>query len=278
MEPMKYWNLFLFSEEMRRFAFGCLLGIVLILPCSTVSAADPLAASSARPHRPFHPGERLTYTLSWSKLISAGTAVMEVKKEKAEGERELFRFVSTARTIGMADSVYPVRDTVQSLFDTRTMESLSYTLDQSHGKRKKQREMVFDHAAGTVSFTENNKKETIAITRQTQDALSSLYYLRTKRDFIVGKPIVFDIHDGGKNWSVEVHVLGRERLKTPVGEFDTIKVKTYPKYEGVFMHKGEIFIWLTDDDRKVPVLMKSTITIGSIVSSLTEMKLGDEAQ
>ena len=43
------------------------------------------------------------------------------------------------------------------------------------------------------------------------------------------------------------------------------------------MHKGEIFIWLTDDDRKVPVLMKSTITIGSIVSTLTEMKLGDEA-
>jgi hypothetical protein len=41
------------------------------------------------------------------------------------------------------------------------------------------------------------------------------------------------------------------------------------------MHKGEIFIWLTDDSRKIPVLMKSTITIGSIVSSLTEMKLGD---
>jgi hypothetical protein len=166
---------------------------------------------------------------------------------------------------------------VQSLFDIQTMQSLSYSLDQSHGKRKKQRHMIFDHEAGEVSFTENGKKETIAIPRQTQDALSSLYFLRTRKEFTVGTPIVFDIHDGGKNWSVEVHVLGRERLKTPVGEFDTIKVRTYPKYEGVFMHKGEIFIWLTDDDRKVPVLMKSTITIGSIVSTLTEMKLGDAA-
>jgi len=277
MEPMKYRNLFLFSEQMRRFAFGCFLAVILVLPLGTVSAADPLAASQARPHRPFNPGERLTYSISWSKLISAGTAVMEVKKEKADGVREVFRFISTARTIGMAESVYPVRDTVQSLFDLRTMESLSYSLDQSHGKRKKQRELVFDHEAGEVSFTENGKKETIAITRQTQDALSSLYYLRTRRDLIVGTPIVFNIHDGGKNWSVEVHVLGRERLKTPIGEFNTIKVRTYPKYEGVFMHKGEIFIWLTDDDRKVPVLMKSTITIGSIVSTLTEMKLGDEA-
>jgi len=157
------------------------------------------------------------------------------------------------------------------------MESLSYSLNQSHGKRKKQRELVFDHEAGEVTFTENGRKMALAIPQQTQDALSSLYYLRTRKDFIVGTPIVFDIHDSGKNWSVEVHVLGREKLKTPVGEFDTIKVKTYPKYEGVFMHKGEIFIWLTDDSRKIPVLMKSTITIGSIVSTLTEMKLGDEA-
>jgi hypothetical protein len=277
MEPMKYRNLFLFSEEMRRFAFGCFLVVILALPSGTVSAAEPLAASPARSHRPFNSGERLTYNVSWSKMISAGTAVMEVKKEKTEGDREVFRFISTARTIGMAESFYPVRDTVQSLFDLRTMASLSYSLDQSHGKRKKKREMIFDHEAGTVAYTENGNKEIFAITRQTQDALSSLYYLRTKKDFVVGTPIVFEINDGGKNWSVEVHVLGRERLKTPVGEFDTIKVKTYPKYEGVFMHKGEIFIWLTDDYRKVPVLMKSTITIGSIVSSLTEMKLGDES-
>ena len=277
MEPMKYRNLFLFSEEMRLFAFGCCLVVILVLTSGTVSAADSLAASPARPQRPFNPGERLTYTISWSKIISAGTAVMEVRKENTEGGREVFRFISTARTSGMVDSVYPVRDTVQSLFDPRTMESLSYSLDQSHGKRKKQREIVFDHVAGTVAFTENGKKEIMAITRQTQDALSSLYFLRTKTVFIVGKPIFFDIHDSGKNWSVEVHVLGREKLKTPLGEFDTIKVKTYPKYEGVFMNKGEIFIWLTDDSRKIPVLMKSTITIGSIVSSLTAMKLGDEA-
>ena len=277
MRLMKKCNLFLISEEMRRLAFGCFLVIVLALPWGTVSAVESLAASPARSHHPFNPGERLTYTISWSKVLSAGTAVMEVNKEKAEGGREVFRFISTARTTGMVDSVYPVRDRVQSLFDLRTMDSLSYSLDQSHGKRKKHREMVFDHEAGTVAFTENGKKEIIPIKLQTQDALSSLYFLRTKKDFIVGTPIVFDIHDSGKNWSVEVHVLGRERLRTPVGEFDTIKVKTFPKYEGVFMHKGEIFIWLTDDSRKIPVLMKSTITIGSIVSTLTEMKLGEEA-
>jgi len=278
MEPMKYRNLFMFSENTRCFAIGFCLAAMLAFPSGIVSATEsPVAASPAKPHSPFNPGERLTYNISWSKMLTAGTAVMEVRKEKSEGGSDVFRFISTARTTGMVDGVYPVRDTVQSVFDAKAMESLSYSLDQSHGKRKKQRHMVFDHETKTVTYTENNNKEIIAITKQTQDALSSLYFLRTKKDFVVGTPIVFDIHDGGKNWTVEIHVLGRERITTAVGEFDTIKVKTYPKYDGVFMNKGEIFIWLTDDYRKVPVLMKSTITIGSIVSSLTDMKLGDEA-
>jgi Protein of unknown function (DUF3108) len=65
-------------------------------------------------------------------------------------------------------------------------------------------------------------------------------------------------------------------VKTPAGKFATIKVRIFPKYEGVFMNKGEIFIWLTDDSRKVPVLMKSTIAIGSIVSTLTKMEPGKD--
>ncbi len=105
-----------------------------------------------------------------------------------------------------------------------------------------------------------------------QDALSSLFYLRTRDDFTIGKTHVIEVHDSGKNWSVEVQTLAREKVKTPAGVFHTIKVKTFPRYEGVFMNKGEIFIWLTDDSRKIPVLMKSTISIGSIMTTLTDMK------
>jgi hypothetical protein len=110
------------------------------------------------------------------------------------------------------------------------------------------------------------------VPERVQDALSSLYYVRTRKDFVAGKPIVVDVHDSGKTWVVEIQTLGRERITTPAGEFDTIKVMTHPRYEGVFMHKGEIIIWLTDDMRKIPVLMKSTISIGSIVATLTEIQ------
>ena len=152
-------------------------------------------------------------------------------------------------------------------------------LTKTTAREKRHRELVFDHVKNTVISTLNEDlPETFAIPDHTQDALSSLYYLRTRDDFIVGKPIIIQVHDSGKNWSVEVHTLGRERVTTPAGTFATIKVRTFPKYEGVFMNKGEIFIWLTDDSRKIPVLMKSTIAIGSIVSTLTKRETGKDIE
>jgi hypothetical protein len=275
---MNYRILFLFSGGMRLPALVFALSLGSIFVSGPGLASERAERQTTKVHYPFHPGEKLTYNISWSNVFSAGTAVMEVKKEKADDGGDVLRFVSTARTIGLVDSFYPVRDTVQSVFDPRTMMSRSYSLNQSHGKRKKKRELVFDHGNRKVTFTEDGKQETLDVPGNVQDALSSLYYVRTLEEFTTGKPIVVTVHDSGKTWTVEVHVLGREKIKTPVGEFNTIKIRTYPKYEGVFLNKGEIFIWLTDDSRKVPVLMKSTITIGSIVSMLTDMKLGDDMQ
>jgi len=70
---------------------------------------------------------------------------------------------------------------------------------------------------------------------------------------------------------VELHVLGKERIKTPLGELDTINVKTYPKHEGVFMNKGEIYIWFTDDSRNDPLVMKSKIAFGAIVATIVDI-------
>lgn len=222
----------------------------------------------------FSPGEVLTYSISWSNIVEAGIAKMEVKRDDRNDGAQAYRLVSTARSVGMVAAFYTVRDTVQSVLDTRELYSLSYHLDQTHGRRKKKRQSIFDHEAGTVVVMEDGKKETFDIPPRVHDALSSMYYLRTRTDFSTDHAIIIDVFDSGKNWAVEVHTLGRETIKTALGEFKTIKVKTYPKYEGVFLHKGEIIIWLTDDNRKIPVLMKSKITIGSIVATLTEIKQG----
>jgi hypothetical protein len=257
--------------------FLALLAIICAaLPFTAASAAE--TTPPPKTSYPFESGERLTYNLSWSNIITAGTAVMEVRKEQKPGYGEVFRFTSTARSVGVVDTFYPVRDRIESVFDPRAEASLSYTLDQSHGKRKKRREYIFDQVGHKVAFTENGIKAIFDAPPQVQDALSSLYYVRISDELIPGRRITVHVFDGGKNWSVEIYVLAKEKIKTPAGTFDTIKVRTYPKYEGIFMHTGEIYIWFTDDARRIPVLMKSTITIGSIMATLTKLETGGEAR
>ncbi len=86
----------------------------------------------------------------------------------------------------------------------------------------------------------------------------------------MGRPEYIDIFDSKKLWNTEVQVLRKERVRVPAGEFDTIVIKPLLKSEGVFMKKGEIYIWLTDDDKKIPVMIKSKVKIGNFKVKLVE--------
>jgi hypothetical protein len=202
---------------------------------------------------------------------------MEVKDDTMPDGKAVIRFVVTGHSVGLVDKVFPVDDSVQSLFDPQLMQSLSYSLRESFGKKKRLRVVEFDHEQKkAVSRLNEDPPETLTIPDQVQDGLSALYYLRTREEFTIGKHIDIDVLDSGKIWSVEIYILSREKVTTPAGAFDTIKVKTYPKYQGTFQNKGEVFIWLTNDTRKIPVLMKSKLAFGSFVFTLVNMKTSDE--
>jgi len=105
--------------------------------------------------------------------------------------------------------------------------------------------------------------------KQAFDPLSGFYNIR-KRQLKAGHSEYLDIFDSKKLWSVEVQVIGKERVSTPAGEFDTILIKPLMQSEGIFMRKGEIYIWLTDDDKKIPVMIKSEVKVGTFVAKLAE--------
>jgi Protein of unknown function (DUF3108) len=250
--------------------------ICTALLISNAAWADPATATNNNvltTIKAFTPGEILTYNISWSTLINAGIAVMEVQPGQTINGRQTYDLISTTHSVGILDLVYPVQDRIVSVIDAEELYSLSFDLVERHRKKTRSRSTTFDQDKGTARDVVNqDPPECFTIPPRVQDALSSLYYVRTLRDLSIGKKIIVEVHDSGKNWSVEVHVLKKEKIFTPAGEFDTIEVKTYPKYEGVFMNKGEIYIWFTDDTRRIPVLMKSMISIGSIVATLTEIQ------
>jgi len=258
---------------LRNFAALCILALGLA-PISGVFSEEVPTAVSFPQILAFQPGETLKYDVSWSNILSAGTVIMEVKDETRPDGKRVLDFIVTGHSTGLVGALYHVTDTAQSVFDPMTMQSLSYSLKENYGKRERRRIVVFDHAQKTVISTLNDDPPaTLDVPEQVQDGLSSLYYLRTREDLETGRTVVIDVHDSEKNWSVEFQVLAREKLKTPLGEFSTIKVRTYPKYKGEFLNKGEVFIWLTDDSRKIPVLIKSKLKVGTFVLSLEEMKL-----
>ena len=253
-------------------AAACALIFGLLFLPSAFGAEQQPATSPLPLIKAFLPGESLTYAVTWSGTVKIGTAVMEVKAERLSDGREVLRFVSKSRSEGRVGSLYPLSDTIQSVFDPAIMQSLSFSLRQKQGKKLRSRDLEFDHEHRTVAVRKNEEPlKTVAIPDRVQDNLSSIYYLRTREDFTTGKPIIFETFDSDKSLTVEVHVLGREKVKTPAGEFATIKVKAY---KGLFMSGGEIFIWLTDDVRKIPVLIKSTVKIGSLMFTLTKLKPG----
>ena len=252
----------------------CIL-IFGLAPTSSVFSEDVRSAAAITPRiLAFQPGETLKYNVSWSRFVTAGTAVMEVQEETMQDGKRVLHFIASGHSTGLVGRVYPVTDTALSVFDPSIMQSISYSLSEKYGKKERQRVVVFDHTQRTVvSKLNDDPPETIDVPAQVQDVLSSLYYLRTRGDLESGRTIIIDVLDSDKNWSVEFQILGREKLKTPVGEFSTIKVRTYPKYNGVFLNKGEAFIWLTDDSKKVPVLIMTKLKVGSFVLTLAEMKL-----
>jgi hypothetical protein len=101
--------------------------------------------------------------------------------------------------------------------------------------------------------------------------MSAFYYVRTM-PLTVGDTSRFSAVSGKKRYELKVLVHGRESLKTSIGTVNTVKVEPVLDGDGIFNSKGRIFIWLTDDDRRIPVLMQCEIALGSIKAKLIKVE------
>jgi len=77
-----------------------------------------------------------------------------------------------------------------------------------------------------------------------------------------------NVLDGKKLRRIEIRVLHRERVKVPAGEFDTLVVEPMVAPEGVFEGKRGVRIWLTDDERRIPVKAQTKVRLGSVTAVL----------
>ena len=212
--------------------------------------------------------EKLIFDLTWTGL-KAGTATLEIVNEKGHA-----KIISTAQSADWLSAFYAVDDRIESVLKNSQAMSFiglpeSYRVKVREGSHRRDKEAIFDHANRQVTFIDHlaNEKKTYKIGENTLDALSSFYFIRTAK-YEVGKSVYVNMFDSKKLWDVEVQVLRKEKIKTKLGEFDTVVIKPLMKSEGIFNGKGDLYIWLTDDLRHIPVKMQSKVAVGSITATL----------
>lgn len=219
------------------------------------------------PARPFQVGERLTYDITFLN-ISAGTAVMEVSS--GAGDHPSGKFVTTAVSSPKVTRFFPVDNRVESLTDLATLLPEHMTFRRREGKKKEDIEYVFHRNESTVSATRGGTTEIVPIPADTQDLISCLYYVRSMLPLKQGASQVLTVYHDKKIRQVEVRVDKIEMLEGPWGTLETAQVLVIMPFQGIFLNQGNIRVWFTTDERRIPVRMKAKVIIGSIVADLVE--------
>lgn len=213
--------------------------------------------------------EKLVYELSWTG-ITVGTASQEITEDVS-----VRKIVSTARSNDWLSTFFPVEDRIESTYDRKRGPfpglARHYRLKTREGSRRRDREITFEQERGIARYRDNLKgnKADIPIPPDTIDVYGSFYYIRYQ-PLAVGTSPTVNILDSKRQRRIEVRVLRKERIKTVFGEVDTIVIQPMVASEGVFEGKGTVHIWLTDDERRIPVRARSKVAVGSVTATLVE--------
>ena len=210
--------------------------------------------------------ERLVYQVDWTGF-NAATAVQEVSVNGDD-----LRIVSTTRSAGWMNPFFIVDDRAESVLTRAGGDRLIpkyYHQKINEGNHHTLKEARFDQQRLKVETRDLLKKteKTDSISPKTFDSLSCVYYVRSL-DLVPGKSVYVDIYDCKRLWKTEVKVLRREEISTPVGRFKTLVVKPLLKAEGFFARSGDITVWLTDDNLRIPVRMTTKVKVGKITATL----------
>jgi hypothetical protein len=252
--------------------------LLAFLP-TLVFATDPFPSSAGarlesipRPATvPFFVGETLMFEVRWMGLL-AGNASMAVHGQLTRDGRDVYHIKTLAQSSPVFSLFYQVRDAGETFMDVRELHPWYFHLDQHEGRRVSQRTVAFDRGRGVAIYTKDQETpKEIEIPPGVQDSLSSFYVLRTLR-LQVGQPVHLKTFANGRIYDVEVQVLRRETVEAYWGPVDTLVVRPLMRFEEILRQKGDVFIWLTDDDRRLPVRMETTIKVGSIEARLIEVK------
>jgi len=218
----------------------------------------------------FQVGEKLTFSIGYE-FIPAGKSILSVDGILELNGRSVYQITSRTRSYRFFDPFFKVRDEITTFIDTNTLQSIKFRKKLREGSYSYDYSVDFSPDSMSAVSKSPNGSLLVEIPEFTLDVLSAMYYMRTL-DLKVGTTLTLTVLDNDKLYPLDIKIVRRERISTRAGTFDCLVVIPELKSGGLFKNEGRITAWVTDDHRKIPVLMKSKAIIGAIIVELQDVE------
>lgn len=221
------------------------------------------------PNQAFRGGEYLRFDVNYE-FITVGEAVMRVNDTVYQNNRKCYDVNFTVDSKSFFDLVYKVRDRYRTFLDAEGLFPWKFEQHIREGGYKRDFIAEFDQVKHIAKTTEGDYK----IPPYVHDIMSAFYFARTidYSKFKTGQKIRLQNFYKDSTYELDVRFKGRQEIEVQAGKFNCIVVEPLAREGGLFKSEGRVYVWLTDDERKIPVRVSSKVAIGSIDSELIEYR------
>ena len=215
-------------------------------------------------HRAFRSGEVLNYKVyyTWGgAYVGAGEAKFTATLSQLE-QKPVWHVQGEGHTYASYDWFFKVRDLYESYIDTSTGLPLKFVRKIHEGGHRLFYQALFNSSMHRVVSQDG----VYTIPDCTQDVLSAIYAARNIdfNRYRSGDKIPLNLFLDNQVYPVYIRYLGREKLTTKFGTFQTIKFKPL-LIEGTIFKGGEkMEVWVSDDQNRIPLMVNTTILVGHI--------------
>ena len=242
---------------------------------TTTTMNNGAAPLRVMPNTAFGVGESLTFLVHYGPL-AAGNARLAVPQLVTVNGRPCYKITSELWSNKFFSSFFKMDDRVESHTDVDGLFSWWFKKSLREGDYQSEHTVAFDQINHRAIMKKGDKLDTLAVPPFVQDVLSAIYLLRTMK-LAPGDTVRLPNHSDGKLFDLQVIVHKREKAQTKAGKFPCLVVEPVLKTSGLFQQKGRLLIHMTDDHRKMPVMITSQLYVkgfklGAIVAELEKVE------
>ena len=225
--------------------------------------------------RAYGDGEYFKFRVHYG-FVTAGYATLNVKDASIKG-KDVFHVRGFGKTVGVSKWFFKVEDDYQSYIDKEKDIPYRFIRKIDEGGYTKDVEIDFDHDANlaTVKDKKHNETSKFSFPKETQDMISAFYYLRNNlnvENIKPGEVVEINMFFDKENFKFRLKFLGKEVLDTNFGRVRTLVFRPYVQSGRVFKERESLTVWISDDNNKIPLLVKADLAVGSLKASLIEFK------